>query len=274
MPLSFFSTHSGAGGACQGAIDAGLVSVGGIEIDPYCVNLHRSNFGNEIRHESILDTPVGQLPDFDFLWSSPQCQSFSVAKTNGEETEEDIVQAVKVSDIIRAKKPRYFALENVRAYADSKSFHSIVSTLNGLGYNAHYAIYDTADFGVSQNRHRLILRASQDPLKDLAQTHSRQGGLWWQPWNGWYDAVQDLLPSCRPSELTKRQIQALEKKGWYGQLRRGLVVRRDFMNSNGAIGRADNLPIETITTQSNLSAVLVEGADSPSLLLQQIMTVM
>jgi DNA (cytosine-5)-methyltransferase 1 len=227
-PMSFFSTHTGANGAGCGAIAAGLIDIGGIELDPYPVQLYRQNFGNHVRHESILDTPIEQLPDFDFLWSSLPCPSFSLAKTNGVETPEDIAQAQKVVEMVRKKRPRYFALENVRGYLNSESFAAIIKAVDDEGYNFHYDVYDTADYGVPQNRHRLILRASRDPLGNLPQTHSKTDGLWWQPWNGWYDAVADLLPTCKRSHLTERQIQALKNKGW------------------------------------NLSSVLVEGKDSPS----------
>jgi DNA (cytosine-5)-methyltransferase 1 len=260
--LYFFSTHTGAGGADCGAISAGLTPVGGIEIDPYPVALYRSNFGDHIRHESILDTDIGQLPDFDFFWSSPTCVNFSTAKTDGGETEADIAVAKKVAEIIKAKKPRYFALENVRGYLkDSKgrmseSFSAILSALEA--YNVHYAIYDAADFGVPQNRDRLILRASRDPLRSLATTHAKGGGLWWKPWCGWYDAVADLLPSCKPSHLTERQIAALEKKGWYGEAQRAIAVSSEYLQQNGKPGRGDELPIGTLTTQGRPLAVMVE----------------
>ncbi|MFA9202110.1 MAG: DNA cytosine methyltransferase, partial [Candidatus Nanopelagicaceae bacterium] len=74
--LSFFSTFTGAGGADLGAIAAGLTPIGGIELEQYPVDLYRANFGDHIRHESILDTPIEQLPDFDFFWTSPVCKSF------------------------------------------------------------------------------------------------------------------------------------------------------------------------------------------------------
>lgn len=261
MAITFFSTHSGAGGACQGAKQAGLTLLGGIEIDQYCVDLHRANFGDGIRHESILDTPIKQLPDFDFLWSSPPCPSFSVAKTDGEETPEDIAQALRVCDLIRIKKPRHFALENVRGYVDSQSFYSILSTLKELGYNTHHTVYDTANFGVPQNRHRLILRASRDPLGDLAQTHSKQCGLWWQPWEGWYSAVADLLPTCKESQLTTRQLQALSKKGW--NLKSVLVEGADSAIRDRTIRGTDE-PCITITANQGgggrlPKAVLVDG---------------
>lgn len=213
MSLSYFSLFTGAGGACKGAQAAGLTCLGGVELDPYPAALYEANFGHPLRQENILDTPIHELPDFDFLWASPSCVNFSTAKTDGGELAIDLEIAKKVAEFIRLKRPRHFALENVRGYADSESFAAILSRLEVEGYNCHWAIYDAASFAVPQNRNRLILRASRDPLGDLLPTHSKHGGLWWQPWNGWYDAVSDLLPSCKPSHLTDRQILALEKKG-------------------------------------------------------------
>lgn len=200
---TFFSTHTGAGGADVGAKQAGLTLVGGIEIDPYAVGVYRHNFGGDIRHESVLDTQVSDLPDFDFLWSSPPCPSFSVAKHNRKETDEDISQAKKIAEIIRKKAPQYFALENVRGYAKSDSFRLILETLWNCKYGFKWEVHDAADFGVPQNRCRLILRASRVSLGDLVPTHSTH--------NGWYGAVEDLLPSCELSSLTERQIEASRK---------------------------------------------------------------
>jgi site-specific DNA-cytosine methylase len=81
-------------------------------------------------------------------------------------------------------------------------------------------------------------------------THSKDGGLWWQPWNGWFDAVVDLIPSCKQSKLTERQILALEKKGWYGEAKRAIAVSSEYLQANGKPGRGDELPIGTVTTQS------------------------
>jgi DNA (cytosine-5)-methyltransferase 1 len=278
MPIStsYFSTHTCLGGACIGAKAAGLTPLGGIEIDPYPVSLYRKNFGNGIRHESVLDTPIPALPDFDFLWSSPSCKSFSTSKTDGKELSLDVSIAKKIAEIIHIKSPRYFALENVRGYlykpksgesVGSKrnftdSFKLIYNQLEKMGYNLHFGIYDAADFGVPQNRNRLILRASRDPLRLLQPTRCKTGNLFWPRWNGWYKAIADLLPSCKPSHLTERQIEALENKGWYEDILKGLAVSSEYMMSNGAIGRVDKLPIGTITTQSKPAAVLVEGKDS------------
>jgi site-specific DNA-cytosine methylase len=91
-------------------------------------------------------------------------------------------------------------------------------------------------------------------------THSKDGGLWWLPWNGWFDAVVDLLPSCKQSRLTERQILALEKKGWYGEAKRAIAVSSEYLQANGKPGRGDELPIGTVTTQSKPLAVMVGGS--------------
>jgi DNA-cytosine methyltransferase len=255
--MKFFSLFTGAGGADCGALAAGLTPVGGIELDPYPAALYEANFGHSVRQENILDTPIAELPDFDFLWASPPCPSFSVAKIDGGETAADIAIAQKVAEIIRVKSPQKFALENVRGYLGSKSSGAILAALEG--YNLHYAVYDAADLGVPQHRHRLILRASRDPLKDLMPTHSKDGGLWWQPWNGWYDAVVDLLPSCKQSRLTERQILALEKKGW---LKDELAIAEAEQSVyEGQTGKRDHYMRERADSlSSRISAVMVGGS--------------
>jgi len=261
-PLSFFSLFSGAGGSDLGAIAANLTPIGGIELDPYAAALHRANFGEGIREEDILDAPIAKLPDFDFLWTSNPCPSFSSAKTDGEETELDIALAQKVADIIIAKKPRYFALENVRGYLGSKSYGVIFNALEALGYNTHAGIYDVANYGIPQNRVRLILRASRDRLQLLQPTHAKTADLFHQQWNGWYDAIADLLPLCKPTHLTKKQIQSLENKGWSDS---ALVEGKDSPSRDRTI-RSLQEPCMTITANSGgggrlPKVVLVAGAN-------------
>lgn len=212
--LSFFSTFTGAGGADLGAIAAGLTPIGGIELEQYPVDLYRANFGNHVRHESILDTPLEQLPDFDFFWTSPVCKSFSVANPNKGELQLDIDVALKVAEIIKVKNPRYIAIENVRAYEGSDSFKLIAKAIHDEGYNFDWRVYDAANFGVPQNRDRLIVRASRDRLPILETTHSKRPGFFHKPWNGWYDAIKHILASCKDTHLTKNQMKSLENKGW------------------------------------------------------------
>jgi site-specific DNA-cytosine methylase len=90
-------------------------------------------------------------------------------------------------------------------------------------------------------------------------THSKDGGIWWKPWCGWYDAVADLLPSCNPSHLTERQILALEKKGW---LKDELAIAESEQSVyEGQTGKRDHYMRERVDSlSSRISAVMVGGS--------------
>jgi DNA (cytosine-5)-methyltransferase 1 len=211
--LRYFSYFGGAGGACAGAQDAGLEVVGTVEIDPEIAAIHKANFPNaDCRVANVLDIDPSTLPDFDFFWASPPCPSFSTAKQDGGETELDIALAQSVASVIQYKRPRYFALENVRGYAKSKSLGIITDELDRQGYSFNVLILDAANYGVPQNRIRLILRATLDSnLRDLPPTHSKTGGLFTKPWVSWYEVIADLLPSCKQTHLTEKQAIVFEK---------------------------------------------------------------
>lgn len=262
---TFMSLFSGAGGADCGAISAGYTPICAVEYDPYAAALYRQNFGDHVREENILDTPIDQLPDVEFLWASPVCVQFSTAKTDGKELQLDIDCAQKTADIIRAIAPRHFALENVRGYLNSQSFRIIYATLEEMGYNLHHGIYDAASFGVPQNRNRLILRASRDRLRLLQPTHAKVADMFHLPWHGWHGAVEDLLRSCKPTHLTEKQIQSLEKRGWGGSA----LIEGNKQAIRDVRFRGKDLPSYTVcastTRPSHLpAAILVEGKDSPS----------
>jgi site-specific DNA-cytosine methylase len=298
---TFASFFSCAGGADLGAIQAGCTPVGAVELDPYPAALHRANFDGEMRKENILDTPLNAFTGVDFLWASPSCKSFSSAKENAGERQADVAIAEKVAALVGSIKPRYFALENVRGYLYqpeekleellsleaeeqgftlkaptvktrkkpkardfTESFGVIYRQLESMGYNLHYDIYDAANYGACQNRARLILRASRDKLRLLQSTHCKLGGLFLRPWNGWYDAIADLLPSCRQTHLTEKQIQSLISKGYYDVIEKALLAGSEYIGRNGKIGRGDDLPSGTVTGQYKPAAILVEGKDSPS----------
>jgi site-specific DNA-cytosine methylase len=298
---TFASFFSCAGGADLGAIQAGCIPVGAVELDPYPAALHRANFDGEMREENILDTPLNVFTGVDFLWASPSCKSFSTAKENAGERQADVAIAKKVAALIGSIKPRYFALENVRGYLYqpeekleellsleaeeqgftltaptvktkkrlkardfTESFGVIYRQLESMGYNLHYDIYDAANYGACQNRDRLILRASRDKLMLLQSTHCKSGGLFLRPWNGWYDAIADLLPSCRQTHLTEKQIQSLINKGYYGIIEKALLAGNEYIGRNGKIGHGDDLPSGTVTGQYKPAAILIEGKDSPS----------
>jgi DNA-cytosine methyltransferase len=202
--MKLFSTHSGLGMPECIAKTKGIELTGGIDIDPYVVDLYRKNHTRCILGD-ILNLKPEKLSDFDILWSSPSCQNFSRKKiVDYGEKLKDFNIATKIAQIIELKLPTYFLLENVPEYLGSDSFKLILAYLDLLGYWHDYKVVDSAHFGAPQYRRRLILRACKTQnLRPLEPTHGKN----LLPFVGWWDAIKEI-PS-RPTALTDKQIETL-----------------------------------------------------------------
>lgn len=62
--------------------------------------------------------------------------------------------------ILRAKQPRLFVFENVKgllSHDNGQTFATIIATIDELGYDAQWQVVNSKDFGVPQNRERIII---------------------------------------------------------------------------------------------------------------------
>lgn len=194
---------SGGGGCEIGATDAGMTPLWAVENDREIAAVYTANIGPHVLVTGVAEIDYSVLPAPDLLHASPVCTSFSQAKTNGGETNADIDSAQAVCRAIRTLQPRWFTLENVIGYRRSMSYRRICSTLTDLGYMWRDETVNAADHGVPQTRRRLILRASRDGmLRSLPVP---------VPWNGWYSAVEDLIPQLPESRFAPWQIARLKQ---------------------------------------------------------------
>jgi site-specific DNA-cytosine methylase len=212
---------AGGGIADCGIHAAGWRTVGAVEWDPQIAAVFAENHGLAPLVAGVETVDCRPFAGVDAVWASPCCTNASVAKANGEEAPEDLSAAEAVCRCLREARPRVFALENVWGYRTFRAFALIVETLRELGYAVRYEHLNAADFGVPQTRKRLILRARRDglPVLPLPPTHAEYvpgGGLFGDeetgclpPWNGWYAAVEDLLPTCPPSQFAAWQLKRL-----------------------------------------------------------------
>ena len=102
-------------------------------------------------------------PDFDLLFYSTPCQSISQAGlqhgfTEGSGTRSSIIWHIR--DAVKAKKPKYLILENVRAMVSQKFigvFNLWRNELDKLGYASFAQILDSKNYGIPQHRERIFL---------------------------------------------------------------------------------------------------------------------
>jgi DNA (cytosine-5)-methyltransferase 1 len=180
MKLRLFSMFSGFGGAEFALKNAGIdfECVGFSEIDKFAIKCYEQNHyhvwhteGNySYPHKNFGDcTQIdpNSIADFDLLTAGFPCQSFSCA---GKQQGETSPKGTLFYDIIRIaeiKQPKYIVLENVKGLTFAKfkpTFDKILSELVRIGYNVKHQILNTKDYGVPQNRDRIIFVAIRKDL--------------------------------------------------------------------------------------------------------------
>lgn len=243
--MTLFTGFDGAG---IGMAQAGINIVGGIEYDDAIAEVARAN-GHPVTTADILQVDPYQYAhaNIQALHASPPCPNFSLAKTGRGETAHDIALAQAVCDWITVIRPEIFTLENVYAYRNSQSWRMIENTLFRLGYLPDVQHVNAADMGVPQSRKRMIVRALRGRMVPQFPAPV--------PWVGWYEAIEDLIPTLPESNFAPWQLARLPKE------------LQSFVIGNGERSNpipTDN-PMDTITSNRNqrsLHAFLVGGANT------------
>lgn len=148
--------------------------IGFSEIDKNAIKTYKANFSteNELELGDIVSftedkSNIDNLPKIDLITGGFPCQAFSVmGKQNGFEDERGQL-FFRIMDIVKKKKPNYLLLENVKNLLNhdrKRTFKVIESTLKNAGYDIYADIFNTKDFGLPQNRNRVIIFASKEPI--------------------------------------------------------------------------------------------------------------
>ena len=269
--VTIATLFSGGEGVGVGALQAGIKHLWGIEYDPDIAAVAQTNgFSATVADVTQCDPEDYERPDI--LHASPPCPNFSTAKTNRGETEGDTAMSAAVCRFIRVLRPDAFTLENVYGYRKSESFKTILVTLHRQGYEFRWWHLNSADYGVPQTRKRLVLVASLDRVPQRPQaTHQNpaqiiegQLGLFGEqlpPWVGWYEAIEDLLPTLPESQFAPWQLARLPE-----ELKTMLLGAGGYA---GAIVRSDkDSPSFVVTANTNqatqLRAFIVAPNSNPA----------
>lgn len=207
---------SGGEGVGVGARAAGLDYLWGLEWRPEIVKLAQDNdFPVELEDVTGADPCFRALPDV--LHASPPCPSYSAAKIDAAEQQNDLVLADATMRFVAELRPYVFTLENVWGYHDSRAFEMILTQLYALGYRFDYWRLNAANFGVPQQRRRLFLvacRGGRRPQRPTA-THGSPDKLTplfddREPWVGWFAAIKDLIPSLPEDRFAPWQVERMD----------------------------------------------------------------
>lgn len=163
MSIKYLDMFSGIGGFRSGLEKVGgFECVGYCEIDEYARRAYEAmyNTEGEMYFEDARTINPDMLPDVDVICGGFPCQSFSIA---GKRRGFDDIRGTLFFEIARiaaVKKPALLFLENVPgllSHDKGRTFATILSTLDNIGYDVWWQVCNSANFGVPQSRNRLYI---------------------------------------------------------------------------------------------------------------------
>lgn len=154
------SLFSGCGGLDLGFEQAGFKIMYANDNDKDVWETYEKNNRIPIDKRSLFDIPSSDIPDVDGIIGGPPCQSWSLAgsmKGINDKRGELFYEYIR---IIKAKFPKFFVAENVPGIVSKThkiEFEKILSEMEKLGYTVSYNLYDARNYGVPQERKRIII---------------------------------------------------------------------------------------------------------------------
>jgi len=133
------------------------------DIDKYAEKAYNQIHGETFNYGDICSIDETKLPYYDLITYSSPCQDFSVAgKQAGGEKGSGTRSSLlwECERIIRAVKPKYLLMENVKALTSKKFmplFANWLRTLEDMGYKNWWKVLNAKDYGVPQNRERVFV---------------------------------------------------------------------------------------------------------------------
>lgn len=166
MPIKFIDLFAGIGGFHLALSSVGGECVFASEKDAHARQTYQHNFDTQHfeLNTDIRKIAPHQIPDHDILCAGFPCQPFSQAGLkkgfeDGEDSERGNLFFCIV-DILEAKRPKAFVLENVRhliKHDNGRTFAIIQDLLKKAGYTVYHQVLKASDYNIPQHRPRVFL---------------------------------------------------------------------------------------------------------------------
>ena len=176
--LTYVDLFAGAGGLSVGLERAGFELVHAVEVDDDA----RASFANnreglepeemtqDIREVDNQDvTEIVGRDTVDLVAGGPPCQGFSeVVSPDGSDDRNHLF--VNFISWVNELDPKAALFENVRGMqntANGKFLEAVEESFGEMGYDVSYRVVKASDFGVPQQRHRLLVLATKQSTTEL-----------------------------------------------------------------------------------------------------------
>ncbi len=157
----------GAGGLTHGLEKSGIAVNLGIDIDPACEYPYAANNKADFLLKSVDDVEASELlaayngADLKLLAGCAPCQTFSSYNQKADSSDKRWWLLLQFSRLIKETEPELVTMENVPGLMDQDVFKEFVDNLKERNYRIDYKVVNCAQYGLPQQRNRLVLLASQ-----------------------------------------------------------------------------------------------------------------
>jgi DNA (cytosine-5)-methyltransferase 1 len=195
----------GIGGLSHGFVKENFDVVAGFDIDESCRFPFEENNNAKFIHKDIREVSISEISklfanaDIKVLVGCAPCQPFSTyafKSPDKQKQSEDAKWSLlhEFGRLIKEIKPEIVSMENVPGLAKfekSHVFKDFIATLEENDYKIDYKIISCPDYGIPQQRKRLVLLASRlGSISIMGETHNPKN----------YKTVKDTIGFLEPIE--------------------------------------------------------------------------
>ena len=164
--MKFIDLFSGIGGFRSGLEMNGHECVAFCEIDKYARQSYKAIYNTDKENEYHDITTITNeewakyRESVGIITGGFPCQAFSIAGKRGGFSDTRGTLFFEIARATKQIKPRFLLLENVKgllSHDKGKTFATILSTLDELGYDVEWQVLNSKDYGVPQNRERVFI---------------------------------------------------------------------------------------------------------------------
>ena len=260
----------GAGGLTRGLETAGIDVRLGIDIDPACEYPYTENNKASFLPKSVEELTSTELADvfgdarFRLLAGCAPCQPFSTYSQGWScQSDERWHLLEHFSRLVKENSPHIVTMENVPPLEREDVFDDFVTVLEDEGFDVFHRVVNCADYGVPQQRQRLVLLASTlGPIRLLDPTTPEGRRITVESVIGDMPPLEagevckkdPLHQACELSPLNLKRVRASKPGGtwrdWDQGLRAACHRKKSGKTYPSVYGRMTwDTPSPTMTTQ-------------------------
>lgn len=157
----------GVGGLTHGLVKAGVNVCLGVDIDPACEYPYVANNNAKFLLKPVEELKASELErhyrknGIKLLAGCAPCQTFSTYNQKATESDKRWWLLLQFSRLVDELSPDLVTMENVPRLIEQNVFDKFVANLEGNEYSVAYQVVNCAEYGVPQQRNRLVLLASR-----------------------------------------------------------------------------------------------------------------